>query len=141
MTQLSLRLLLCAGIAAATVPAQAAELGWAHYGGDAGGQRYSLAAQINVANVRRLKPAWTYSTGDLASKGAAMKRAAFENTPILAGGRLWVASGDGLLRAFSPVNGALLAEVPLPGGAAAPPAVAGGVMYVVSGDGKLLAFQ
>jgi outer membrane protein assembly factor BamB len=61
--------------------------------------------------------------------------------PILAGGRLWVASGDGLLRAFSPVNGALLAEVPLPGGAAAPPAVAGGVMYVVSGDGKLLAFQ
>jgi outer membrane protein assembly factor BamB len=61
--------------------------------------------------------------------------------PILAGDRLWVASGDGLLRAFSPVNGALLAELPLPGGAAAAPAVAGGVMYVVSRDGRLLAFQ
>jgi outer membrane protein assembly factor BamB len=61
--------------------------------------------------------------------------------PILAGGRLWVAGADGLLRAFSPANGALLAEVPLPGGAAAPPAVAGGVMYVTTRDGRLLAFQ
>jgi outer membrane protein assembly factor BamB len=61
--------------------------------------------------------------------------------PILAGGRLWVASGDGTLRAFSPVDGSLLAELALPGGAAAPPAVAGGVMYVVTRDGRLLAFQ
>ena len=61
--------------------------------------------------------------------------------PILAGGRLWVAGADGLLRAFSPVDGSLLAEVPLPGGAAAQPAVAGGVMYVTTRDGRLLAFQ
>lgn len=61
--------------------------------------------------------------------------------PVLAGGRLWVASGDGSLRAFSPVDGGLLAEIPLPGGAAAPPAVAGGVLYVVTREGRLLAFQ
>jgi outer membrane protein assembly factor BamB len=61
--------------------------------------------------------------------------------PVLAGGRLWVAGADGLLRAFDPANGAQLAQLPLPGGAAAQPAVAGGVMYVVSQDGKLLAFQ
>jgi outer membrane protein assembly factor BamB len=61
--------------------------------------------------------------------------------PILAGGRLWVAGGDGLLRGFGPVDGALLAEVPLPGGAAAAPAVAGGVLYVPTQDGRLLAFQ
>jgi outer membrane protein assembly factor BamB len=61
--------------------------------------------------------------------------------PILAGGRLWVASGDGLLRAFDPVSGALLASLELPGGAAAAPAVAGGVMYVTTQDGRLLAFQ
>ena len=30
--------------------------------------------------------------------------------PILAGGRLWVASADGWLRAFSPVDGSLLAQ-------------------------------
>lgn len=61
--------------------------------------------------------------------------------PILAGGRLWVAGGDGLLRGFSPVNGAALAQVPLPGGAAAAPAVAGGVMYIATRDGRLDAFQ
>jgi outer membrane protein assembly factor BamB len=61
--------------------------------------------------------------------------------PILAGGRLWVASADGLLRAFSPVDGTLLAEIELPGGAAAAPAVAGGVMYIPTRDGRLLAFQ
>lgn len=61
--------------------------------------------------------------------------------PILAGGRLWVASADGWLRAFSPVDGSLLASIQLPGGAAAAPAVAGGVMYVATRDGQLLAFQ
>ena len=61
--------------------------------------------------------------------------------PMLAGGRLWVAGADGLLRAFSPVDGAALAQVPLPGGAAAAPAVAGGVMYIATRDGRLLAFQ
>ncbi|PZX17602.1 outer membrane protein assembly factor BamB [Palleronia aestuarii] len=61
--------------------------------------------------------------------------------PILAGGRLWVASGDGRLRAFSPQSGALLAEIELPGGAATNPVVAGGALYVVSQDGQLLAFR
>jgi outer membrane protein assembly factor BamB len=61
--------------------------------------------------------------------------------PVLAGGRLWVASSDGLLRAFAPVDGTLLGTVAIPGGAAAPPAVARGVMYVVTGDGRLHAFQ
>ncbi len=61
--------------------------------------------------------------------------------PVLAGGRLWVASGDETLRAFSPVDGGLLVEIPLPGGAAAPPAVAGGVLYIVTRDGRLHAFQ
>jgi outer membrane protein assembly factor BamB len=68
-------------------------------------------------------------------------RAVAYHGPVLAGGRLWVAGADGLLRAFSPADGSVLAQLPLPGGAAALPAVAGGVMYVVTRDGKLLAFQ
>ena len=36
---------------------------WASYGGDAGGQRYSTLAQINVDNVGKLKPAWQYGVG------------------------------------------------------------------------------
>lgn len=61
--------------------------------------------------------------------------------PVLAGGRLVVASSDGLIRLFNPVDGALLGTVDLPGGAAAQPALAGGTLYVVSGKGKLLAFR
>lgn len=61
--------------------------------------------------------------------------------PVLAGGRLVVASGDGLIRMFNPTNGALVGTVELPGGAAAAPALAGGVMYVVSGNGQLQAFR
>jgi outer membrane protein assembly factor BamB len=61
--------------------------------------------------------------------------------PVLAGGRLWIASGDDRLRGFDPVSGALLAEVDLPGGAAAAPAVAGGTLYVVTANGQLHAFR
>ncbi len=61
--------------------------------------------------------------------------------PVLAGGRLWVAGADGLLRGFAPADGTQVAQVPLPGGAAGAPAVAGGVMYLATRDGKLLAFQ
>ncbi len=61
--------------------------------------------------------------------------------PVLAGGRLWVAGGDGQLRAFAPEDGRSLGAIPLPAGAAAAPAVAGGTMYVVTVDGRLSAFR
>lgn len=61
--------------------------------------------------------------------------------PVLAGGRLVLASSDGLIRTFDPASGALTATVELPGGAAAAPAVAGGVLYVVTRDGKIRAFR
>ena len=61
--------------------------------------------------------------------------------PLLAGGNLVVASGDGLLRFFDPVTGAARGEVNLPGGAAAQPAIANGVLYIVSTNGTLHAFQ
>jgi outer membrane protein assembly factor BamB len=73
--------------------------------------------------------------------GRNRREAIAHHGPVLAGGRLWVASADGLLRAFSPVTGALVGSVALPGGAAAPPAIARGVMYVVTRDGRLHAFQ
>ena len=61
--------------------------------------------------------------------------------PILAGGRIVIASGDGKLRSFDPVSGALTATADLPGGAASAPVVAGGTLYVVSRKGKLHAFR
>ena len=86
---------------AAPAPDQA----WAFYGGDAGGQRFSPAAQVTPANVRALKVAWTFSTGDLASHAGSIKRAAFEDTPIMAGGRLYVESPFNEVFALDPGSG------------------------------------
>ena len=61
--------------------------------------------------------------------------------PVLAGGRIAVASSDGVLRFFSPVDGKLVATAEIPGGAATPMALAGGMLFVVSGKGQLLAFR
>lgn len=61
--------------------------------------------------------------------------------PVIAGGRLIVASSDGVIRAFDPANGAALSETALPGGAASAPAVAGGALYVITRDGQLAAFR
>ena len=61
--------------------------------------------------------------------------------PVLAGGRLVVASNDGKLRFFDPETGAPLGARDLPGGATTNPAVAGGTLYVVSTKGQLLAYR
>ena len=62
--------------------------GWSHYGGDAGGSRYSALGQITPTNVDRLKIAWTMSTGAFEGREAARHRSAFQTTPILVEDRL-----------------------------------------------------
>ena len=61
--------------------------------------------------------------------------------PVLAGGRLIVASSDGLIRQFDPVSGNLVGSFEIPGGAASNPVVAGQTLYVVSKTGQLHAFR
>ncbi|WP_299076251.1 PQQ-like beta-propeller repeat protein [uncultured Ruegeria sp.] len=61
--------------------------------------------------------------------------------PILAGGRIVVASNDGYLRFFNPVDGSLVHRVEVPGGATTAPVVAGQTLYVVSTKGQLHAFR
>ncbi len=61
--------------------------------------------------------------------------------PVLAGGRLYVASNDGELRSFDPISGAYLGSVSVPGGAAASPIVVDRTLYVVSANGQLHAFR
>jgi outer membrane protein assembly factor BamB len=61
--------------------------------------------------------------------------------PVLAGGRIVVASSDGLLRMFDPTNGAMVGSADIPGGAASAPALAGGMLFVVGGNGQLHAFR
>jgi len=61
--------------------------------------------------------------------------------PLLAGGRLLVASSDGALRSFDPRTGAALGNTALPDGAAVQPAIVDGRVFVVTSGGSLLAFN
>lgn len=61
--------------------------------------------------------------------------------PVLAGGKLWVASSDGVMRGFDPVGGELVGQVEIPGGAATRPVIVNGTVYVVTANGKLLALR
>lgn len=61
--------------------------------------------------------------------------------PLLAGGRLWVASNDGLLRGYDPRDGRLMATLPLGREAASAPVAAGGTVYVVTDDGAVNALR
>ena len=88
--------------------AAAPDVDWPFYGGDAGGQRYSSAGQITPANVTALKVAWTYSTGEMQRHPKDIEHASFENTPILAGGRLYVCSQYDAVSAIDPATGQAL---------------------------------
>ena len=78
--------------AAAGGRAQKPEAGWPAYGGDPGGARYSPASQINRESVARLEVAWTYRTGAASTETPLVRKAAFEATPILVDGALYLAT-------------------------------------------------
>lgn len=61
--------------------------------------------------------------------------------PVIAGGRVIVASNDGQVRSFDPVTGAQTGTVAVPGGATTNPVVANGTLYVVSSKGVLHAIR
>ncbi|WP_253949092.1 PQQ-like beta-propeller repeat protein [Mangrovicoccus sp. HB161399] len=61
--------------------------------------------------------------------------------PVLAGGRLILASSDGLLREIDPASGALLRATQLGAPAAAAPIVDGNTLYILTQDGVLRAFR
>lgn len=61
--------------------------------------------------------------------------------PILAGGRLIVASGDGVIRMFATESGEMTGSLPLRSGAASHPIVLDDTLLVVSKDGRLHAYR
>jgi quinoprotein glucose dehydrogenase len=63
---------------------------WRYWGGDAGGAKYSKLKQIDRGNVARLKVAWTYHTGDIADGKETLSRSAFEATPLMVDGVLYL---------------------------------------------------
>lgn len=78
---------------AASALAQGA--GWPVYGATNAGTRYSPAAQITPANVARLQPAWIFHTGIWQrlppdAVASVKEKAAFETTPVLDHGTLYL---------------------------------------------------
>jgi quinoprotein glucose dehydrogenase len=86
----TVRLGLCLGLLAGFTPVLAQE--WPHYGNDPGGSRYSPLREINVRSVSRLKIAWTYHTGDVSDGSENPSRSAFECTPLVIDGVLYLST-------------------------------------------------
>lgn len=82
------------------------DAGWPNYGNDAGGGRYSTASQIDRGNVTRLTVAWTYRTGAMDRLDTELNhKAAFETTPILVDGKLFLSTPYDHVIALDPVTG------------------------------------
>ncbi len=97
-------------LAPATSGQSVPDFGWPNYGNDPGGTRYSPAAQINRSNVAQLKVAWTYRTGALDTPTKLIKKAAFEATPILVDGKLYLSTPYNHVIALNPETGGKLWE-------------------------------
>ncbi|HLK64451.1 MAG TPA: pyrroloquinoline quinone-dependent dehydrogenase [Bryobacteraceae bacterium] len=89
-----------------TAQTWAADDGWSAYGHDAGGTRYSTLRQITRENLNRLKVAWTYHTGALEPVTELNDKAAFEATPVLVDGVLYLTTPFNAVIALDPASGA-----------------------------------
>jgi quinoprotein glucose dehydrogenase len=78
---------------------------WPAYGRDPGGSRYSPLTQINRSNVQGLKVAWTYRTGEDVGKSVVGNKAAFEATPIVVDGVLYLSTPFNRVVALDPETG------------------------------------
>ena len=97
---------LFAFLLAAAVIVFAAEKGeWPTYGHDAGGQRFSPLTAINRSNVKSLKIAWTYRTGDAYAPRDGSKPTQFEATPLYVDGTLYIGTPLGRIIAVDPLTG------------------------------------
>ena len=95
--------MLIAGAALAADP----DAGWPAYGGDAGGTRYSPLTQITPANVGELRVAWIFRTGELGQGVKDWERSAFEATPILYDGTLYLTTSSTDVVAVDAATGTL----------------------------------
>ncbi|HKS79875.1 MAG TPA: nucleoside hydrolase [Candidatus Acidoferrales bacterium] len=77
----------------------AANRDWAVYGGDAANTHYSPLAQINRSNVKQLRVAWSYDTGETGG---------LETSPLVIGGELYGITPTQKIFALDAATGKLL---------------------------------
>jgi quinoprotein glucose dehydrogenase len=97
-----------AASAPATPPAALDDAEWPAYGRDAGGMRHSPLTQIDRGNVGDLAVAWTYRTGELATYVGTdlAEAAAFEATPLMVDGALYLSTPTNRVIALDAATGA-----------------------------------
>ncbi|HUP22359.1 MAG TPA: PQQ-binding-like beta-propeller repeat protein [Thermoanaerobaculia bacterium] len=78
---------------------------WAHYGGDAGGRRYSDLAQVDRTNVAQLEVAWVARTGELGEGARDGADLTFEATPVVFADLILVTTGFSDVLALDPASG------------------------------------
>src|SRR5437773_209460 len=91
------------GMAPAALDAQAVD--WSANGRDVQGSRYSPASQITRTNVGRLDVAWTYRTGETDPRFKTAKATAFEATPLVVDGTMYIGTPLGRVIALDPATG------------------------------------
>jgi len=75
---------------------------WRSYGGDPGGSKYSALKEINRGNIQRLRPAWIFHTGDVSDGTRWPTRSAFEATPLVVDGIMYVTTPFSRVIALDP---------------------------------------
>jgi len=100
------------GLAAALIalPLLGQDAEWHHWGGDPGGTKYSSLDEINKENVGKLQVAWTYDTGDFSDGTKYPSRSAFEASPLVIDGVMYVPTVFHRLLALDPESGEKLWE-------------------------------
>jgi quinoprotein glucose dehydrogenase len=80
---------------------------WHVYGRDPGGSRFSPLTQITRQNVGSLVPAWTFSTGEAVVRARRGRDPAFEATPLVVNGTMYVGTPLGRVYALDPATGSV----------------------------------
>ena len=86
-------------------PPNALVYDWPSWGGDEGGQRYSPLKQIDKSNVGRLRRAWTFHTGEISDGKTYPTKSAFECTPIVLDGVMYITTPFCRVVALDPETG------------------------------------
>ncbi|WP_336959700.1 PQQ-binding-like beta-propeller repeat protein [Sphingobium aquiterrae] len=97
---LPLLLMLCGSIAHARPDDD-----WPSYAGDAAATRHTTLGDIDAASLPRLRQAWSWRHFDAPDPAGKTAPAAFETTPLMLDGLLYVSTPYGNVAALDPVTG------------------------------------
>lgn len=89
----------------AAAQSRKSETDWPHYANQAGGMRFSPLTAINKGNVKSLKIAWVFHTGDISRGENHQEKSSFESTPVMVDGTLYLSTPFSRVIAVDPATG------------------------------------